>query len=231
MSVPVSQSSSPPRPVIYRPPMAPYLSVIYNDEDLLVLDKPTGLLSVPGKTEDLADCLEARAKEKFPNALLIHRLDMNTSGVFMMAMHKDAQRNLGLQFERRKTEKHYIAEVWGLIEADEGLIDEPLICDWPNRPKQKICYENGKPSQTRYEVLARDLERQVTRVKLTPVTGRSHQLRVHMLYLGHPILGDDLYAHDEAFNASDRLSLHAQMLGVHHPQGGAFTYFEVPCPF
>lgn len=219
------------KPLIYRPPMEPYLSVVHCDEHLLVLHKPSGLLSVPGKASDLADCLEARAKAQHPEALLVHRLDMDTSGVFVMAMNKGAQRNLGLQFERRKTSKHYIARVWGLMDRDEGVIDEPLICDWPRRPKQKICHEHGKPSQTHFEVLEREVENNVTRVKLTPVTGRSHQLRVHMLYLGHPILGDDLYAHQAAYDAADRLMLHAEMLGLHHPDGGAFTEFSVDCPF
>lgn len=219
------------KPLIYNPPMEPYLSVVHRDDDLLVLDKPSGLLSVPGKAEDLGDSLETRAKQEYEKALLVHRLDMDTSGVFIMAMNKDAQRNLGLQFERRKTSKHYIARVWGLMEQDTGMVDEPLICDWPNRPKQKICYEHGKPSQTYFEVLEREIDNNATRVKLMPVTGRSHQLRVHMLYLGHPILGDDLYAHQAAYDASDRLMLHAEMLGVHHPNGGAFTEFTVPCPF
>ncbi len=211
--------------------MEPYLDVVHRDADLLILNKPSGLLSVPGKAADLGDSLQTRAVEKFPEALLVHRLDMDTSGVFVMAMNKAAQRNLGLQFERRKTSKHYIARIWGIMEADTGLVDEPLICDWPNRPLQKICYEHGKPSQTYWDVLERDMERGVTRVKLTPVTGRSHQLRVHMLHLGHPILGDDLYAHKDAYAAADRLMLHAEMLGLYHPEGGEFTEFVEPCPF
>jgi len=211
--------------------MEPYLCVIYQDHDFLVLDKPSGLLSVPGKSEALWDSLETRAKTKFPEALLVHRLDMDTSGVFIMARNKNAQRNLGLQFERRKTRKHYIAMVWGIMEADTGQVDEPLICDWPNRPLQKICYHHGKPSQTHWSVLDRDHARNMTRVKLTPITGRSHQLRVHMLHLGHPILGDDLYAHPKAYQAAERLMLHAEMLEVHRLEGGEYQEFTVACPF
>jgi len=219
------------QPLVYEPPMEPYLDVRHRDDQVLVLHKPSGLLSVPGKAAELADCLEARAKAEYPEALLVHRLDMDTSGVFVMAMNKAAQRNLGLQFERRKTAKHYVALVHGIMEDDSGLVDEPLRCDWPNRPKQMICYEHGKPSQTRFEVLERNEATNRTRVKLTPVTGRSHQLRVHMLHLGHPILGDDLYAHDDAYEAADRLMLHAEMLGFHHPDGGTFVEFTAACPF
>ncbi len=214
---------------IYNPPLEPHLTVLHQDDDLLVIDKPSGLLSVPGKGLEHADCLEARAQEKFPTCRIVHRLDMDTSGVMVLAMNPKAHRHIGLQFERRHTKKSYIARVWGIMEKDAGEIDLPLICDWPNRPKQMVDHERGKPSQTTYEVLER--QENATRVLLTPRTGRSHQLRVHLLSLGHPILGDNLYAHPRALAASDRLQLHAQSLTLFHPTGGATLTFESTCSF
>ncbi len=218
---------------IYNPPKDA-LNILHQDDDLLVLSKPSGLLSVPGKASEHADCLETRAKDLFPSALLVHRLDMDTSGILIMAMNKLAQANLGKQFERRRTQKSYIARVWGHIQhsahgngnasTGAGDIDLPLICDWPNRPKQMICYENGKPSQTSWKIISRDTDPQSdiqsTLVHLTPHTGRTHQLRVHMLALGHPILGDNLYAHQDALNAAPRLLLHARWLKIFHPADG-----------
>ena len=146
-----------------------------------------------------------------------------------MALNPEAHRHLGLQFERRYVDKRYVADVWGRLESDTGEVDLPLICDWPNRPKQMVDHEQGKSAQTSWKVLARDNNK--TRVQLFPKTGRSHQLRVHMLSLGHPILGDNLYAHKQALNASPRLSLHAEMLELHHPIGGERIKFESECPF
>lgn len=211
------------RPLDYTPPQEA-LNIIHADEHLLVLDKPSGLLSVPGKGEALQDSLELRVRAQFPEALLVHRLDMDTSGVFIMARDKDTQRNLGLQFERRKTEKTYIARVTGSPPEDEGLIDLPLRCDWPNRPLQMVCYEHGKPSQTEWRVLERDGE--TTLMELKPITGRSHQLRVHMLSLGHPILGDCFYAPEDVFTAAPRLLLHAFTLEIHHPKDGKRVKFS-----
>jgi len=219
---------------IYNPPLEPHLTVLHQDDDLLVLDKPSGLLSVPGKGPEHADCLEARAQQEFPTCRIVHRLDMDTSGVMVLAMNPKAHRHLGLQFERRHTKKSYIARVWGEMQHDAGEIDLPLICDWPNRPKQMVDHERGKQSQTTYEVLERetlDCGNNTTRVLLTPRTGRSHQLRVHLLSLGHPILGDNLYAHPQALAASDRLQLHAQSLTLFHPTGGATLTFESVCEF
>lgn len=213
----------------YKPLQEPYLTVLHQDDDILVLSKPSGLLSVPGKAEDHADCLEMRAQEQFPQAKTIHRLDMATSGVMVMALNHEAHRNLGLQFERRKTCKIYVARIWGYLEEDRGRVDLPLICDWPNRPRQKVDFENGKSSQTDWEVIER--EEKATRVRLYPLTGRSHQLRVHMLALGCPILGDDFYAHPEALAAADRLQLHAESLTIYHPFDGAPCTFTDPCPF
>ncbi len=211
----------------YAPPRGP-LDVLHLDEDLLVLNKPPGLLSVPGKAARHADCLEARAKAAFPGALLVHRLDMDTSGVMIFALNKSAQRHLGLQFERRQAEKTYEALVWGQP-ADQGEVSLPLIVDWPNRPLQMVDHERGKPAHTRFEVMAREAIH--SRLRLMPTTGRSHQLRVHMLALGHPVLGDRFYATGEALTAAPRLCLHALTLEIYHPAGGARIAFHAPCPF
>jgi len=218
-----------PAAFVYAPPLEPYFSILHVDDDLLAVDKPSGLLSVPGKAADHADCVERRAQERFGEARIVHRLDMDTSGVMILAMNAAAHRHLGLQFERRKTVKTYMAEVWGHPIEDVGEIDLPLICDWPNRPKQMVSREHGRPALTRWQVIERGT--QTTRVRLFPHTGRSHQLRVHMLSLGHPILGDRFYATGEALAASERLALHAESLELHHPSGGDRILFQARCPF
>ncbi|MEO1066466.1 MAG: RluA family pseudouridine synthase [Pseudomonadota bacterium] len=215
-------------PFIYSPPDGP-ISIIHRDADILVLDKPSGLLTVPGKHEDHADCLERRARAEFPEARIVHRLDMDTSGVIVLAMNAVAHRHLGLQFERRHVAKSYIAEVWGIIKESTGDIDLPLRCDWPNRPRQMVDFEDGRNAETHWRVL--DRKTHTTRVALHPKTGRSHQLRVHMLETGHPILGDNLYAPTEALRAANRLHLHAESLELHHPSGGERVTFNSPCPF
>ncbi|MEM8703859.1 MAG: RluA family pseudouridine synthase [Pseudomonadota bacterium] len=222
-------TSAEPRSFDYQPPLDPFLPVIHADQDLLVIDKPSGLLSVPGKAPEHGDCVESRSQAAYAGSRIVHRLDMDTSGVMVLAMNRAAHRHLGLQFERRKTHKTYIAEVWGHLEGDTGEVDLPLICDWPNRPKQMVCHENGKTALTRWEVIERS--KLTTRVRLLPHTGRSHQLRVHMLALGHPILGDRFYAQGDALAASDRLALHAESLELHHPTGGERIAFRSPCPF
>ena len=214
------------RDFIYAPPQTP-LNYLHVDDDLIIVEKPSGLLSVPGKTEP--DCLEARIRSDYPHALTIHRLDMATSGVMVFAQNPNAQRHIGLQFEKRMIEKTYLACVFGNMKNDEGEINLPLITDWPNRPRQKVCYEHGKPSQTNWQVSERS-ETQ-TKVILTPKTGRSHQLRVHMLEIGHPILGDRLYAHDIAFRQAERLQLHAHKLKLRKPTGGEWIEFESQCQF
>jgi len=208
---------------IYDPPQEP-LKIIHEDAHIIVVSKPAGLLSVPGKGEHLADCLAARVQAAFPGALVIHRLDMDTSGVLIMARNKDAQANIGKQFERRKTRKVYIADIWGAPAESSGLVDLPLRCDWDNRPRQMMCHEQGKPAQTRWEIIGQ--HERGARVKLEPITGRTHQLRVHMQALGFPILGDCFYAHEQAQNAAKRLHLHAQSLTLHHPDGGDLITFE-----
>lgn len=193
------------------------------------MNKQAGLLSVPGKAAEHSDCLERRAQELYSGARIVHRLDMDTSGVMVLAMNAAAHRHLGLQFERRKTDKTYVAEVWGHLQEEEGEVDLPLVCDWPNRPKQMVSFEHGRPALTRWKVLERT--EKTSRVRLFPHTGRSHQLRVHMLSLGHPIIGDRFYAEGEALNASARLALHAESLELHHPSDGRRVTFRAECPF
>lgn len=211
----------------YTPPQDP-LVILHHDHELLFVDKPSGLLSVPGKGEHLADCLIARVQAIFPEALLVHRLDRDTSGVMVFALTPHAQRHLGLQFEKRQTKKTYLARVFGRVEDREGTVDLPLIVDWPNRPKQHVDFENGKPAVTDWKVLR--YEENATRMRLFPQTGRSHQLRVHMLELGHPILGDPFYATGAALDAP-RLMLHAESLRLRHPDGGKGITIKAKCPF
>ncbi|WP_439143314.1 RluA family pseudouridine synthase [Planktotalea sp.] len=212
----------------YNPPNDP-LDIIHDDHELLIVNKPAGLLSVPGKGEELADCLIARIQMVFPQALLVHRLDRDTSGVMVFALTRHAQRHLGLQFEKRMTQKTYVARVSGLLEPKTGAVELPLIVDWPKRPLQKVCHETGKNAHTDYRVMR--YGENETRVRLTPRTGRSHQLRVHMLALGHPILGDPFYASGAALTDHARLMLHSEELRVKHPDGGATHKFRAKAPF
>ena len=212
----------------YNPPQDP-LVILHEDHELLAVDKPAGLLSVPGKGEHLADCLIARIQAVFPQALLVHRLDRDTSGVMIFALTRHAQRHLGLQFEKRKTRKTYIARVEGILEPRKGLVDLPLIVDWPNRPRQMVCHETGKPAQTDYKVVS--YGENETRVRMHPKTGRSHQLRVHMLSLGHPILGDPFYAEGPARDDHPRMMLHSEELRLAHPDGGHGMKFRAEAPF
>ncbi|AJI82899.1 bifunctional tRNA pseudouridine(32) synthase/23S rRNA pseudouridine(746) synthase RluA [Yersinia enterocolitica] len=209
----------------YNPPRDPWLQILYQDEHIMVVNKASGLLSVPGRAPENKDSVMTRIQADFPSAESVHRLDMATSGVIVVALTKAAERELKRQFREREPKKSYVARVWGHLAQDEGLIDLPLICDWPNRPKQKVCYETGKSSQTQYQVLSRDADGS-TRVKLSPITGRSHQLRVHMLAIGHPILGDGFYAHPEAKVMASRLQLHAQELCITHPEFGTVMHFK-----
>jgi tRNA pseudouridine32 synthase/23S rRNA pseudouridine746 synthase len=211
----------------YCPPMEPYLEIVSQDDDILVLNKPSGLLSVPGKEH--ADCLQARVQRVFPTATVVHRLDMSTSGLMVMALNKPAHRHISKQFELRETAKTYQAIVFNRVQQESGEINLPLICDWPNRPKQMVDHEQGKKALTHWRVLERNTHS--TRLELKPVTGRSHQLRVHMLSMQHPILGDSLYAHDQALAMSNRLNLHAMFLSFRHPVSEQTLYFESEVPF
>ncbi len=206
--------------------------VIYKDEDVIVLDKPPGLLSVPGIGPDNQDCLARRVEAAFAGARIVHRLDRETSGVIVMAFDADSHRHLSRQFEQRLVEKRYVAVVAGVIEADDGRIDLPLRKDLdPPRPGPHhiVDHVQGRPALTRYRVLQRNADR--TRMELRPQTGRSHQLRVHMDAIGHPILGDDLYAPPDVVAMADRLLLHAQWMSITHPHTGQRIEFESPCPF
>ena len=211
----------------YNPPNDP-LDVLHDDAEMLVVSKPSGLLSVPGKGEHLSDCLIERVQVVWPHALLVHRLDRDTSGVMVFGLTPHAQRFLSKQFELRAAKKTYIARVWGRLTPKTGRVDLPLIVDWPNRPRQHVDHENGKVAVTDWRVL-RDSASE-TRVRLMPQTGRSHQLRVHMQALGHPILGDPFYAQDEALNF-ERLMLHSEELRIKHPDSGRVMRFRAPAPF
>lgn len=211
---------------VYRPTDA-QPRLIHHDDQILVVDKPEGLLSVPGRGEDRADCLIARLRGAFPTVLLVHRLDLDTSGVMVFALTPHAQRHLGRQFEARQVRKSYVARLWGRLEPRTGAVDQPLMVDWPNRPRQMI-HPEGRPAQTGWRVIRASAAE--TRVRLNPLTGRSHQLRVHMAHLGHPILGDPLYASGAAADFP-RLMLHAETLRLRHPESNVTMTFSAEVPF
>ena len=214
----------------YNPPQEPWLDLVYCDDYIAVVNKPSGLLSVPGNQPQYYDSAMSRVKEKYGFCEPAHRLDMATSGILLFALSKAADRELKRQFREREPKKYYQALVWGHVEQDHGVVELPLICDWQNRPRQKICFERGKRAVTFYDVLQR-YPNNTTRVKLTPITGRSHQLRLHMLALGHPILGDKFYAHPQAKALSPRLCLHAESLQIQHPITGETMEFTAPVGF
>lgn len=205
--------------------------VLCVDPHWVAVNKPSGLLSVPGRGAANADCVSARVQAVYPDAQIVHRLDMGTSGVLVLGRGAQAQRALSRSFELRQTDKTYEAVVSGCVAEEAGEIDLPLICDWPNRPRQKVDFAVGKPSLTRWEVLARDPLQNTTRLRLRPVTGRSHQLRVHLLALGHPILGDDLYAPPAVVAQAPRLLLHATTLSLPHPHTGEQQTLHASVPF
>lgn len=228
------------------------IAVVHQDAQVIVLDKPADVLSVPGRGPERADCVSARVQRVWPDALIVHRLDMATSGLLVMARGASVQRQLSMAFAQRQTHKRYEAVVWGHLSApsvkldrpnttatatatdDWEWIDQPLIVDWPNRPRSMVCLTRGKPSQTRWRVLAHEVlhgHAPVTRVALEPITGRSHQLRVHLQHIGHPIVGDTLYAPTSAQVAAPRLLLHACRLGFHHPATGQWCEWVSPAPF
>jgi len=215
----------------YSPPPHTGLNLVYSDELMLVLDKPSGLLSVPGRGPLMQDCLASRVQADFPQALIVHRLDLPTSGLIVMGQGADAQRRLSELFQDRLVHKRYEAVVAGLLADDAGEVDLPMITDWPNRPRQMIDLVRGKQALTRWRVIERDARQGRTRVSLEPVTGRSHQLRVHMMALGHPILGDTLYASPAVCAAAPRLLLHAAELTLPHPLSGQMLTFSCPVPF
>lgn len=216
----------------YNPPLEPYLDIIYADEHLIVVNKPSGLLSVAGNKEQFFDSIQTRVREKFGFAEAVNRLDMATSGLMLLALSKKAERELKRQFREREVYKSYLALVYGTMFSvgAKGLIDLPLICDWENRPRQKICFENGKKSQTKFKVLE-IYKNNTSLVKLEPITGRSHQLRLHCNALGFPIVGDKFYAPKFVYNLKDRLCLHSQKLKIIHPKTKEALSFNAPIKF
>ena len=205
--------------------------MVWCDDRLIVVDKPAGVLSVPGRGEGKQDCMSARVQREFADALVVHRLDMATSGLFLMARGMEAQRSLSIAFAGREVRKRYVALVAGRMPASEGEIDLPLIADWPNRPRQKVDHEAGKPSRTLWRTMAHDEAAGTTRVELEPITGRSHQLRVHLMAIGHPILGDALYAPRAVQDRAPRLMLHATQLEFAHPSSGKTLLLRSDPPF
>ena len=209
-------------------------AVHYQDECLLVIDKPAGLLSVPGRGDDKQDCLIARVQTRYPDALIVHRLDMATSGLMILARGASAQRSLSLAFAQRRISKRYVARVAGHLGEPAqgwGVIDLPIGADWAERPRQKIDLLAGKPSLTRWRRLAPSADGGSTRLELAPETGRSHQLRVHLLALGHPILGDQLYASPKVQAMAARMLLHASGLAFAHPLSQQALEFTCPADF
>ena len=217
--------------ISYNPPSGLPIDIVYRDDSLIVVNKPGGLLSVPGKGEKHRDCLLSRIQQQFPETVTVHRLDMDTSGLLILARSVSVQRKLSMAFQARTIEKTYVAIVEGILTDDQGKIDLPLIADWPNRPRQIVDFEAGKPSQTLFTVLQLNLADNSSRVLLQPITGRSHQLRVHLQSIGHPILGDRLYAPPLARQRSARLLLHAESLSLLHPESGVRLNVQQPAPF
>lgn len=210
----------------YNPPAHISLDILFKDQHLLVVNKPSGLLSVPGRGEEKKDCFISRIQIEYPDALIVHRLDMSTSGLMVIARGKEFERELSILFQQRKINKKYIAVIDGLLSPNTGEVDLPIITDWPNRPKQKVDFESGKASQTQYKVICYQKENNSSRIELTPITGRTHQLRIHMQSIGHAILGDELYAEKEAIEKAPRLLLHACYLSFSHPISGEKIEFN-----
>lgn len=209
------------------------LEVVFADDAIVVLNKPSGLLTVPGRGPDKADCLSKRVQARYPDALIVHRLDRDTSGLVVLARGLPAQRVLNLAFEQRRVDKRYTAVVTGMLAVD-GLwheINLPMLVDWPNRPKRTINFEEGQSALTRWRCTAVDAAANTSRVELEPVTGRTHQLRVHMLAIGHPMVGDTLYAPPEVQAQADRLLLHSGLLSFPHPTTGTVHEYTVAPAF
>ena len=207
------------------------IGIVFADDHLIVIDKPYGLLSVPGRDPANRDCAPSRLQVEYGELRIVHRLDFDTSGLMILARDADTHRQLNRQFEQRAVVKYYEALVWGLPNDDSGEINLPICVDWPNRPKKIVDYVHGKSAQTFYTVFERDAQKNIARVELKPITGRSHQLRVHLAAIGHPILGCPFYAHEAAQNAAERLTLHARELQLTHPVNGKRMIFNAPVPF
>ncbi len=214
---------------IYQPPQTP-LVILYQDEDLVIIEKPAGLLSVPGRLPEHHDSAYLRVLDLYPQAKITHRLDMATSGILMFAKHRDAEVAVSKMFQARTVIKHYTALVQGQLQGT-GQVDAPLITDWENRPRQMVHDELGKKALTYYQALEYDQSQDITRVKLTPITGRSHQLRVHMLHIGHPITGDKLYHPCALQSPLKRMALHASYLAFTQPMSKKDIVIEARAPF
>ncbi len=208
-----------PKPYIV-PPCDKEIEILYQDNDLLLINKPDGLLSVPGRHPLNRDCVNNRLLKIFPNMGMAHRLDLDTSGMMIIPLNKPTLAHINQQFQNRNVSKTYTAILAGIVEQDEGKVDLPLIFDWPNRPMQKVCQASGKGALTLYKVLRRDSTSNTTRVLFTPITGRSHQLRIHSREMGHPIVGCDMYATREIYEMGERLMLHATDIAFTHPMTG-----------
>ncbi len=213
------------------PPCDEEIEILFQDEHLLLINKPSKLLSLSGKHPANIDSVHYRLVKEFPTATLIHRLDFGTSGIMIVALNKQINAQIGKQFQARTVEKSYTALLYGHLSEPEGLIDYPIAKDPPNSPLQKICHIEGKPAQTRFTVLERMQVPNATRIMFRPESGRTHQLRIHSQQIGHPILGCDLYATDEAFHMADRLMLHASSICFDHPVSKARITGESLCPF
>ncbi|WP_290699209.1 RluA family pseudouridine synthase [Amphritea sp.] len=205
------------------------VDILFADAEIVVVNKAADLLSVPGIGEEKQDCIWRRVQQRFPTAKTVHRLDYPTSGVMVLALTAESHRHISIQFQERQTHKVYQAVVAGRLETQSGMVDQPLRCDWDNRPRQMIDHQQGKSAQTHWQVLEQLDD--ATRIELKPITGRSHQLRVHMQYLGHPILGDRFYASPEQVARSSRMLLHAQDLSFSHPVSEEMLNFTVATPF
>jgi tRNA pseudouridine32 synthase/23S rRNA pseudouridine746 synthase len=216
-------------PIYLVPHSTEDIDILYEDADLLLVRKPDLLLSIPGRHPSNKDSLITRLRRDYPSASIVHRLDLDTSGIMVIPLTKPAHAHISRQFQQREVKKTYHAIVYGTVRQDEGEIDLPITPDWADRPRQKICYERGKHALTRFQVLARPGDR--TRLLLTPVTGRSHQLRIHLRELGHPILGCDMYAHETALHMAPRLMLHATTLEFAHPVTGERVLGQCPPDF
>ncbi len=204
------------------------IRLLYRDSDLLIIDKPNLLLSVPGRHPLNYDCLLSRLSHHYPGVSAVHRLDLDTSGIMVVPRHRESLSLLARQFQERQIDKTYVARVAGIVERDRGEVNLPLIADWPSRPLQKVCHENGKSALTRWRVLSRELAS--TLIELTPITGRSHQLRIHMREMGHPILGCDFYAPEAVLQAAPRLLLHATRIRFQHPRSEQWLQAYSPTP-
>ena len=206
------------------------IEYVYNDEQIIIVDKPANMLSVPGRTPDKKDCLIHRVQKRFPEARIVHRLDFATSGLMVIAQNRESHRELSRQFENRETEKTYVAKVFGQPEQASGVLDQPMRCDWERRPLQIVDHKLGKKALTHWRIIER-FENSCL-VELSPTTGRTHQLRVHMQAMGHPILGDELYAHEAAYSMADRLNLHAKELIINHPvENNRMVFSSTSDPF